>query len=511
MIFTKPTDSHCMNKFRNILTLCLIWLSIAASAQDYDRVYRRNPWNASGNVTGMRQDSLSRSYAELRGEFHAGQLRQTWEAPRTWEAVAKTASIRHLERMSLKGSFSFSQNEGYDMCGSMFIHPGFYPVDILEFTPGRKTLQTYAFDGGISYDLDECWRIGAGMDFRSQNLAKRKDLRHDNWRLDMRISPGLMFHRDGFAAGVNYIIGKNSETVDAEQVGTAESSYYAFLDKGLMYGVYSVWTGSGLHLDEDGTNGFPVKELENGIALQIQFGGLFAAASWINSQGTAGEKEYIWFRFPGNRLDHLLEYSWGEGGEHTARMNLQWSERRTMESILEKVTENGVTTVQNHGLNRIFSENTWALSPEYEYYTDRWFLRLKSDLCWEKEVSSQMYPFVCTGSMMTWSLHADARIRSGRLDFEPEFGVCGGRISEGRRSIDEDSGVETSPYRLEEWYRSRTDYITSPKSILGAALKYNFPKGIYVGTGATWMHGFGKGNMGGKDRIGAAIFTGYNF
>lgn len=206
-----------------------------------------------------------------------------------------------------------------------------------------------------------------------------------------------------------------------------------------------------------------------------------------------------------------MAYRWRDGGEHTARMNLQWSERRTMESILEKVTENGVTTVQNHGLNRILAENTWALSPEYEYYTDRWFLRLKSDLCWEKEVSSQMYPFVCTGSMMTWSLQADARIRSGRLDFEPEFGVCGGRISESRRSIDEDSGVQTSPYRLEEWYRDRTDYITSPKSILGAAVKYNFLQGMYVGTRATWMHGFGKGNMGGKDRIGAAIFTGYNF
>ena len=138
-----------MNRIRLIWTLCLLMCSMAVSAQTYERVLRNNLWNDSHNVTGVRQDSVSRSYAELAGTYEGGEFKDTWQASQGWSTGAATASIRHMENMTLKGSFSFTQTEGYDMCGSMFIKPGYYPVDVLEFTPGRKALQTYAFDGGI--------------------------------------------------------------------------------------------------------------------------------------------------------------------------------------------------------------------------------------------------------------------------------------------------------------------------------------------------------------------------
>lgn len=131
-------NSHCMNKVRLILLLCLLSCSAAVLAQT--------------NVALVRLDSLSRSYAEVYGRYEEGEFRDTWQAPRMWSAGAATGSVRHFDRMSLTGSFSFDQTEGYGMCGSMFIKPGYFPIDVLEFTPGRKTLQTYAFDGGIAYD-----------------------------------------------------------------------------------------------------------------------------------------------------------------------------------------------------------------------------------------------------------------------------------------------------------------------------------------------------------------------
>ena len=40
--------------------------SIAAAAQErFDHIFRRNPWNGGLNAAGIRQDSLSRSYAEI--------------------------------------------------------------------------------------------------------------------------------------------------------------------------------------------------------------------------------------------------------------------------------------------------------------------------------------------------------------------------------------------------------------------------------------------------------------
>ena len=90
----------------------------------------------------------------------------------------------------------------------MFIHPGFYPVDILEFTPGRKDLQTYAFMGGIAKDIAPCWRIGGKIDFTSANYSKRKDLRHTNYRLDLKVAPSIMYHSDDYAIGFSYILAR---------------------------------------------------------------------------------------------------------------------------------------------------------------------------------------------------------------------------------------------------------------------------------------------------------------
>ena len=65
---------------------------------------------------------------------------------------------------------------------------------------------------------------------------------------------------------------KSAKSVQSEEIGTAATPYYAFLDKGLMYGAYEAWSGSGVHLSESGINGFPIKELSHGAAVQAQWG-----------------------------------------------------------------------------------------------------------------------------------------------------------------------------------------------------------------------------------------------
>lgn len=497
-----------MNKRGYILAVSLMFLGLAVSAQTYERVFRNNLWNRSENINGVRQDTVSRSYAEAYGKYSGGDFRDTWQASEGWSAGAVTASIQHMEHMTLAGSFSFDQTEGYDMCGSMFIHPGFYPVDLLEFTPGRKTMQTYSFDGGVSYDLSPFWRIGAKMDFESANMAKRKDLRHTNWRLDMTVAPGFMYHNGDFAIGANYLLRKTSETVEAEQIGTAESSYYAFLDKGLMYGTYSVWSGSGLHLSEAGVKGFPVKDLSNGGALQMQYKGIFAEFEYLHTQGTIGEKEYIWFRFPGNEAGLTLGYS-HKG--HQARIALRRKDLKLDESILEKVSENGVTTVYNHGSNRILAEETLTLAPEYEYVSRLVEVHAGASLGWKNSVSSQMYPYACYQSLMTWEAGADVLMHLEEFDLGLNAGAGSGNVSEDLEMVNEVSGVQTKPFRLQEWYDRQMEYQTASRVDAGLSLRYNFRKGIYLQAEGSWTHGFGLKHIAGADRFAAAFRIGYNF
>ena len=171
------------------LLLCIV---SGISAQTYDIVERRNSWNAGANVTGIMMENTNASYAELYGSNNQGDFRNSYEASKTWSAGATAKSITHLKDYSLIGSFSFDHTSGKDMSGSMFIHPGFYPVDILEFTPGRKDLQTYSFMGGIATNLNPNWRLGGKIDFASANYSKRKDVRHTNYRLDLQVAPGIM-------------------------------------------------------------------------------------------------------------------------------------------------------------------------------------------------------------------------------------------------------------------------------------------------------------------------------
>ncbi len=502
-----------MNRLGNILALVMLFSGLAAVGQPrYDRVLKDNLWNGSRNVTGLRQDNISRSFAEVYGSYRKGSLRDTWEAAEGWSAGVSTASIRHLEKISFAGSFSFYQTEGYGMYGSMFIKPGYYPVDLLEFTPGRKSLQTYSFDGGASYDVAEHWRIGAKMDFEAANIAKRKDLRHTNKRLEMSVAPGFMYHSGDFAIGASYIFNKTSETVEAEQIGTSESSYWAFLDKGLMYGVHSVWTGSGTHLDDKGVKGFPVNDFANGIAVQAQWKGLFAEVEYMNLQGKAGEKEYIWFNFPGNGIGAKLGYSHkGSVVRHNALVEFNWRGLEMSESILEEVTENGVNTVINHGSNRILSNEVISLVPQYEIVNEYFELSVGAEMAWKKGMSSQMYPYVFEQSLFTYEAGVGILLDYfKRFDLGARGAIMGGRVDERQRVVSDESGVVGEPFRLEEWYQKSIDYQTSVKYLAQIVLRYKFLNGMYMELDADVLTKGLKYNK----KFNRAVFSlrfGYNF
>ena len=504
-------DSHCMSKVRYILLFCLLSCSVQLGARTFGDLARRSFWQGSRNVAGIRQDSLSRSYAEIFGRYEDGGFMNTWDAPRGWSAGAVTGSVLHFERISFTGLFSFDQDEGYDMCGSMFARPGYFPIDVMEFTPGRKTMQTYAFDGGVAYDLNGSWSLGVRMDFESSNIAKRKDLRYAGWRLDMSVAPGLIYRSGDLAFGLSPFMRKVSETIDAQQIGTSESSYYAFFDKGLMYGVHQVWTGSGVHLQEPGVNGLPVREYSYGGAVQAQYGGLYADLEIFASSGVSGEKEYIWFEFPGMGLSSQLRYRLSDGGrEHHMSLGFDWKRQDMDENILEKVSNNGVVDVLNHGSNRILSRQMWSLVPEYEFVSPGVEVLASLGIEGYDGMSFQMYPFVNTLSLTDLSTQVRTLVRLGNFDLKVGLMGSKGFMEEGSRTVGNGSAV-TEPYRLQDWYERQMEYMTAFRTVTEISLRYNFSAGLYLEASGDWMHGYGVSLTGGSNRFGAAFKIGYDF
>ena len=279
-----------------------------------------------------------------------------------------------------------------------------------------------------------------------------------------------------------------------------------------MYGVHSVWNGSGVHLEEAGVKGLPVKEISNGAAVQMQHEGLFAEVSYVHTQGTVGEKEYIWFRFPGNEAGAVLGYKYaGSKDEHYGRLRLGWKGLGLDESILEKVSESGVTTVYNHGSKRILNRGTWILSPEYEYVSKMVEIIAGVDIEWTESLSSQIYPYLYHQSLMRWRAGADIILHLGQFDLGASAAVGGGSVHEEESMVSGTSGVQTAPFRLQDWYDRHMEYKTASRLNAGLSLRYNFRKGIYMEAEGSWLHGFDLRFMTGADRFGAPFKIGYDF
>lgn len=489
--------------------LCIVY---GVSAQTYDIIERRNSWNAGENVTGIRMDSISSSYAELYGKNNHGDFYHSYEAEKSWNAGAIAKSITHLKGYSLTGSFSFNHTSGKDMSGSMFIQPGFYPVDILEFTPGRKNLQRYAFMGGIASDIAPNWRLGGKIDFAASNYSKRKDLRHTNYRLDLKVAPSVMYHSGDLAIGFSYMFSKNSESVKAEVIGTTENSYNAFLDKGLMYGAYEAWDGSGIHLSESGINGFPIKELSNGGALQLQWKRFYGDIEYTYSSGSAGERDAIWFKFPTHRIASHLSYHFKQGKkEHFLRLNLQWSHLVNNENVINKETVNGITTTYINGSNRIFERDAFSVHPEYEFISPRTEVRLGTHISTFKRLTTQMYPYVASEKMLCTQTYVSSVFHIGKFDLKAAASFAIGNSTEKSRVITTDTEPGDPPYRLTDYYNLQNEYATAPQATLRLSLRYHFNHGIYAEVQGSYTRGFNLHYIDGSSRWNETIKLGYTF
>lgn len=476
------------------------------------RTERRNFWNSGRNAAGVRQDTVSVSCAWAGGKYVSGGFRDYADAVSSWSAGAKAATIMHLKSLSLTGAFSFGNFSGSGMCGSMSVRPGYYPVDVLEFTPGEKTRQNYSFSGGISVDLGQAWRLGGRIDFTGANYTKRKDLRHTGYLLDMTVVPSVMYHGEDWAAGISAVFNKNSETICAEQLGISSSTYYAFLDKGLMYGAYESWEGSGVHLSESGINGFPVRELQYGGAVQFQWKELYAELEYLYADGKAGEKQTVWFLFPGHTISLKAGYSFGTGAvRNCLRLSVDWKRQLNHETVLDKVTEGGVTTTEVYGSNPVSERRMFSVRPEYGLEAESVNLIAGLEISSLARQVSPMYPYIFSEHDIIMSAYLSGEVPVRNTDILAGLCFSTGSAVAGSRMDEADVDASDEPYRLEDWYGVQNEYMLASRLGMKLGMRYRFRRGLYAEVQAQYFRGFNLRYMTGPDRWAAGIGLGYVF
>ncbi len=497
---------------KRILLLLLIFTASTAVAQDrFDYVERHNPWNRSLNAAGIRRDTVSNSYADIHFIKENGGLMDYSSSKNSWTIGARTASIRHFNRLSFAGSFSYDYFDGEEMCGSMFVHPGYYPIDIFEFTPGRKIRENYAFSGAVSAVMSENWDLGARINFEAANLAKRKDLRHRNTRLDLEVMPGFLFHKGAWSAGAAYIYRKNNERVYAKEIGTSAESYDAFFDKGLSFGVLERWDGNGTHLDETGSgiSGFPIDEQSHGAGIQLQYKNLFGEVRLAHRTGETGEKGVFWHDY--EATDFGANLSWQIKPDHALRLNYTWTKLDNNENIFTREIIDGITTTIYYGQIPIFSSRESNLELEYELHkTDRWNMR--ADFGWRRtdRQSTLYFPYVKEQQMDEFVFGGDALFHLGKWELNGGVHLRKGDFEESEFEADSDLETDEYPVQLTDYYNYMNEYLTATRLNLSLGVRRNIHH-FYVDLSAAYEHGFDLRYVAQPNRIRAVLSVGYNF
>lgn len=482
-----------------------------AFSQTFEIVSKRNIWNYGRNINGITKDSTNASHARIYGGYEDGGFRDYNSGSLEWEVGAIAESVVHFPRLSMKGSFGFEQKQGRDMCGSMFIHPGEFPIDVLEFTPGTKNLQTYSFDGGISYRLTDHLYLGGQIEFLSANYSKTRDLRHSNYRLDMTISPSILYHSGDFSFGATYFFQKIGETADAEVIGTANTIYDAFLDKGLMYGIFEDWDGSGIHLNEAGVNGLPVSEFYNGVALQLGYKGFFAELGYAYQSGKVGEKDYIWFNYPAHNIFANLAYKFDKNDRtHIIRAGVEYNRLKNYENILQKESVGGVTNITKTGSNIILDKSTLRISPQYNFISSKWRADWTAEFNLESGIASQIYPFTHYAEFINFKTDIHAYVNIWLFELGARAGFQKGWYEE-KEKMQLEGDFNRAPDRIKEYSSHWIDYNTASKINVGLSLKCSVWKGLYIMAEGSYHHGLGLSFLTKASRWSAGLSVGYDF
>lgn len=471
------------------------WLLLATlptRAQRFAETKVRNPWNLGSNAAGLRADTLSLSYAALWAGRQQGGLIDHSQSDRSHTAGIGTESIRHFKRISFAGGFHYGYFDGQNLCGSISTRPGYWPVDIYEYTPGRKTREEYGVRGALSADLSPHWRIGLGADFLAGNYAKRKDLRHKNTTLDLEVMPSVMGHWGAWAVGLAYRFEKHSERIEAEEIGSTPESYRAFFDKGLYYGVENLWTSNEIHLDEAGVSALPIQKMIHGAALQVQYNNLFLEADYRHTAGNTGEKGVEWHNFQGDQLLGRLVWDLYRGeSRHRLWGSIRWEQSNNRELILTKQTVGGVTNTEILGEIPIFEERTLESALHYEWHYRGSYLKAGADYQLVRRQSSLLHPLLREQAMRRWGVDVEGLWALNKVEILASLFASWGSHAEWERcegTLQPESGY---PMQQEQLFRWHNEYLTATR--LGAELgvRITLFRGLYADLKARYEHGFG--------------------
>ena len=175
-------------------------------------------------VLRMNLDTVGfKGTAAIRGGVEEGGFRPIHAASFQWTAGAEAKVVNHGEHSSWTGALSFDQMMGQYKNGngySMLLDPDYFPLDIVEFSPGTKSRQSFSLEGGFLTDFGYDWAAGVKASVQGAYTSKRREIPHKDLALTVQLEPTLTFVMDEDMGLVStYIARFRTENLKADAAG----------------------------------------------------------------------------------------------------------------------------------------------------------------------------------------------------------------------------------------------------------------------------------------------------
>ena len=426
------------------------------------------------------------SQAAVWGGIEEGGYRLAHEASLLWKAGAEAQLVRHGDRTSWTGSISLEQKTGYHMSSSLLLEPGYYPMDLLEFSQGTKSRQTLRMEGGFQTDLGYEWAAGARASFRAAHAGKQQDVPHSTVGMEAELAPVLTYVMDddmGFVS--SYLVRLRTERVKASP-GDPEA---LFLDQGLRFGTYKALGSDGL---------FPIRELSHGFDELFQSPEFSLGLGILWKRGEAGGSGNG-YRFPGSTLNASFGQTFlAENTDHQYHVSYQRqrdqlravSDGGSVTSLSDRVDRNVNFKYEVRFLDGIL--NNVALVLDGNQRNE--YAQLPATL-----VKTRRYDW--TGTLLSSFTY-------GFFDLDINVLVGDG--------LWKNRGPATPPegaLRLTDDWLRKMDYLMAYRMGMGGSLTGRIPfvEGLSLQLYVFWHHAFNTTLLPGKNREIVTLKAGYSF
>ncbi len=464
--------------------------------RDFSYVMQSDPWLMGNNPSALiRFGSSTLSEAIVSMTVGNGGFVNYDQSPHTLTFGASAESVYRLSpRTVVYGRMSYQNESSSNMAGSAFLNTYHLPFDIVEDSltnEGDEHRDTYHLKGGVGVDIWHGWSVGAGFDFTAANLAKYKDLRHQNKAMDLTFSAGFYLPLGHVSLGANYLYRRSTENIRFKVYGQSDKVYKSLIAYANFMGQVEQFTTNGY---TGSNNEQPLFSARHGACVQLDWR-ITPQWQWYHSMMAQYRSGYY-----GRESAYTITYMRHHSHIYTYqsrlsyrlptslhRMDVSISAERlenNQNAYLETLNEQGASQYEYFGVvktgDKLWVDTHIGYTGDMgiDYELPRWTVATGVNIGHRKQTGYR-YPYYRRQRLNQVQGYIDAchriRLRQGILQAGLQFAYQkgSGDVYEDLTFV-EPSAQQTAPPSMDAYLYRDYEYYTAPQVKVGAALKYSF-------------------------------------